>query len=261
MLYKEPAPSLACSRKMSDRNEKAGDIRIPYATHLRNLEWEIILALMVPAAATWILIELADEVREGNTASIDEAILLAFRSAADPANPIGPHWLQEMMRDFTALGGVGVLTLITLAAAGYLVTVGKRHAAFAVLVAVGGGILISTLAKDFIDRPRPNLVPHGSYVATSSFPSGHSMMAATVYLTLAAMVARVGERWRTRFFILFAAIFVVLLVGVSRVYLGVHWPTDVLAGWSVGAGWAIGCWLVTIWLQRRGAVEGEAPTG
>lgn len=232
--------------------------RIPFAGRLKSVEWEIILALLVPAAAAWALIELAGEVLEGSTAAMDERILLAFRSASDLGDPLGPAWLEEMMRDFTALGGIGVLTLVTFAAAGYLMTTGKKHAALAVLVAVGGGILISTLVKEFVDRPRPDLVPHGSYVTSASFPSGHSMMAATVYLTLAAMLVRVQPLWRTRLLILCSAVFVVLLVGVSRVYLGVHWPTDVLAGWSVGAGWAIGCWLVTLWLQRRGAVEPEA---
>jgi undecaprenyl-diphosphatase len=223
-------------------------------------EWPLLLALLAPAAAAWAFLELADEVGEGSTAALDEWLLLSLRSAADPADPLGPLWLQEMMRDFTALGGVGVLTLITLAAAGYLLIVHKWRAALAVLLAVGGGIVISQLIKAGIDRPRPDLVPHGSYVSTASFPSGHSMMAATVYLTLAAMLARVLPRWRTRVYLLVTAIFAVLLVGVSRVYLGVHWPTDVVAGWTVGAGWAIGCWAVTVRLQRQGAVEGEGDT-
>ncbi|WP_187969399.1 phosphatase PAP2 family protein [Aquibium microcysteis] len=220
-------------------------------------EWPILLGLMVPAAAVWVLLELADEVREGSTDALDEALLLLLRNPADHADPLGPPWLQEMMRDFTALGGVGVLSLIALGACGYLLLVRKRRAALAVLVAVAGGVLISQMIKAGIDRPRPDLVPHGSYVSTASFPSGHSMMAATVYLTLAAMLARVQPRWRSRSYLIGCAIFIVVLVGISRVYLGVHWPTDVLAGWSVGAGWAIGCWVVTLWLQRRGTVEGE----
>jgi undecaprenyl-diphosphatase len=231
--------------------------RVSAVRQLATREWPILLGLLVPAAAIWILLELADEVREGSTAALDEALLLLFRSPVDQADPLGPPWLQEMMRDFTALGGVGVLSLIALAACGYLILVRKRRAALAVLLAVAGGVLISQLIKAGIDRPRPDLVPHGSYVSTASFPSGHSMMAATVYLTLAAMLARVQPRWRSRSYLIGCAIFIVMLVGISRVYLGVHWPTDVLAGWSVGAGWAIGCWAATVWLQRRGAVEGE----
>ena len=244
--------------KMSISPENPQHLRSRIARRLSTVEWQVILTLLIPAAMAWGFIELADEVVDGGTAALDESLLLAFRTPGDLSDPLGPDWLQEMMRDFTALGGVGVLTLITFAVAGYLLTVGKRHAALAVIIAVGGGILISSLVKEFIDRPRPDLVPHGSYVSTASFPSGHSMMAATVYLTLAAMLVRVRPRWRTRLFILFSAVVIVLLVGVSRVYLGVHWPTDVLAGWTVGAGWAIGCWAVTLWLQRRGAVEGEA---
>lgn len=230
---------------------------ISAARLLGRREWPILLGLMVPAAAIWILLELADEVREGSTAALDEALLLLFRNPLDRSDPLGPPWLQEMMRDFTALGGVGVLSMIVLAACGYLMLLRKKRAAVAVLLAVAGGVLISQLIKAGIDRPRPDLVPHGSHVSTASFPSGHSMMAATVYLTLAVMLARVQPRWRSRSYLIGCAILIVMLVGVSRVYLGVHWPTDVLAGWSVGAGWAIGCWGATLWLQRRGAVEGD----
>jgi undecaprenyl-diphosphatase len=223
----------------------------------RTREWTILLALLAPAAAIWAIAELADEVLEGETHAVDTAILLSLRSPLDPAEPIGPDWFQEMMRDFTALGSTGVLTLITVAAAGYLLTLAKPKAALAVVLAVGGGMLISSIVKMGIDRPRPDLVPHDTYVVTASFPSGHSMMATVVYLTLAAMIARVRPGWRTRLYLLFCAVLVSLLVGVSRVYLGVHWPTDVLAGWTMGSGWAILCWTVMVWLQKRGEVERE----
>ncbi len=213
------------------------------------------LSLMIAASSGWALIELAEEVIEGSTHVVDTAILLAFRTPGDLADPVGPGWLEEMMRDFTALGGVGVLVLVTVGACGYLLVIGKGRASTAMLVAVGGGILISTLAKIGVDRVRPDLVPHGSYVHTASFPSGHSMMSAVVYLTLATMLARVEPRWSAKTYILASAILVTLLVGFSRVYLGVHWPTDVLAGWSVGCGWALSCWLVTLRLQHRGEIE------
>ncbi len=225
------------------------------------LEWPFAIALFVPAAAGWVFLQLADEVLEGETHAADEAILLALRNPQDVSDPLGPLWLEEMIRDFSALGGVGVLTLLTLAVSGYLIVMGKRRAALAVLVAVGGGILLSTLAKAGFDRPRPDLVPHGSHVSTASFPSGHSMMAAVVYLTLAAMLVRIQPNWRGKGYILASAVIVVVLVGGSRVYLGVHWPTDVLAGWAAGACWAIGCWLVTLRLQRTGVVESEGEAG
>ncbi len=220
-------------------------------------EWPILLASLTAAAAIWAFIELADEVVEGSTHALDRALLLAMRSETDPADPLGPAWLEEMMRDFTALGGVGVLTLLTAGAVGYLVLTDKWRAALAVALSVAGGILLSTLIKMGFDRPRPDLVSHGSHVYTASFPSGHSMMAAVVYLTLGALLARVRPHKRVKAYILSCAVVLTVLVGISRVYLGVHWPTDVLAGWAVGAAWALLCWVITVWLQSRGKVETE----
>lgn len=227
----------------------------PFARRIDRLEWPLILLLLAPAAALWIFVEIADEVVEGTTASFDRTVLLAFRTAGALDDPIGPQWFEEMVRDFTALGGTGVLTLVTVLVAGYLLVTRASHSALAIVVAVATGILLSTLTKMGFDRPRPDLVPHGSYVVTASFPSGHSMMSAVVYLTLGAMLARVQAGWAGRVYVLAAAIVIVVLVGVSRVYLGVHWPTDVLAGWAVGAGWALMWWSATLWLQNRGAVE------
>ncbi len=220
-------------------------------------EWPILFASLTAAGALWGFVELADEVIEGSTNALDRMLLLAMRSKADPAKLLGPEWVGEMMRDFTALGGVGVLTLLTAGAVGYLLLTDKWRAALAVSLAVVGGILLSTLIKMGFDRPRPDVVSHGSYVYTASFPSGHSMMAAVVYLTLGALLARVRPRKRVKAYILSCAVVLTVLVGISRVYLGVHWPTDVLAGWAVGAAWALLCWLVTLWLQARGKVESE----
>jgi undecaprenyl-diphosphatase len=221
----------------------------------QRLEWPVLLVILLVAGAIWSFAELADEVMEGDSLGFDQAVLFALRSPADPAELLGPRWLQETMRDFTALGGMAVLTLLTSAVAGYLVLTGKSRAALDVVVSIGAGILLSSLLKYGFDRPRPDLVPHGSYVYTTSFPSGHSMMSAVVYLTLGALIARVEPGMRIKAYVLSVAVFLTVLIGVSRVYLGVHWPTDVLAGWVVGAAWALVCWAITLWLQRRGAVE------
>jgi len=212
------------------------------------------------AGGLWAFIELSEEVLEGETHAIDTAILVALRTPGDLSDPLGPGWLEEMVRDFTALGGTGVLTLLTLAVVGFLLVAKAPRTALAVALAIGGGILLSTLLKSGFDRPRPELVPHGSMVYTASFPSGHSMMAATVYLTLAALVSRILRRRRLRVYIVATAVVLTLLVGVSRVYLGVHWPTDVLAGWTVGAIWALGASVLMLRLQIGRAVEGPRAT-
>jgi len=219
------------------------------------LELGTVTLLLLLAGSAWAFIELSDAVFDGETMAIDRALLLALRSSADPADPLGPGWLVEMGRDITALGGVAVLMLLILAVTVFMALRRLWHAAGLLLAAVGSGILASTLLKAVFERPRPDLVPHGSYVSTASFPSGHSMMAAVVYLTLGALLARVEPDTRVKVFVLSAAILLTLLVGVSRVYLGVHWPTDVLAGWTVGAGWALLFWLIARALQRKGQIE------
>ena len=222
-------------------------------------EFAVLASLVLAAAAIWSFSELADEVLEGETHAFDEWVLLALRSATDRSDPLGPGWLEELMRDITGLGGIGILTFITLAVAGFLALDRKSHAALFVLVAVGGGMLLSTGLKIGFDRPRPDLVSHGTIVYTASFPSGHSMLAAVTYLTLGALLARVQARLVLKLYLLGLAILLTVSVGASRVYLGVHWPTDVLAGWAVGAAWALFCWAAALWLQRRGQVESAGP--
>lgn len=228
-------------------------------SHLRMLlgaiemRWLVYLAVLV--CLGWALAELIDEVVEGSTRDLDRDILLALRTAGDLSDPIGPPWLQEMGRDLTALGGVAVLTLITLLTALYFLMRGQIGSTLYLLAAVGGGILISSFAKEIFDRPRPDLVPHGSIVHTASFPSGHSMMAAVAYLTLGVLLARVQPHRHLKIFVMITAVTLTLLVGASRVYLGVHWPTDVVAGWLAGAAWAAVCLGAARVLAARGRVE------
>jgi len=222
-----------------------------------------LILLVLIAGGVWLFAELADEVVEGGTRTVDRAVLLALREPSDLSDPIGPPWMEEAVRDFTGLGSMAVLALLTLAVCGFLILDGKKRVAILVFVAVAGGLLGSTLLKAGFQRARPELVPHRVVVSSSSFPSGHSMNAAATYLTLGALLARIQKRRRLRVFILSVAALLTLLVGFSRVYLGVHWPTDVLAGWTAGGVWAFLCWMVALRLQRKGAIEkpgeGEPP--
>ena len=213
-----------------------------------------VVVLAVIAALLLVFARIAREVGEGETGGFDTMILLALRTAGDTARPIGPAWLQLAMLDFTALGGSAVLTLVTVVAVAYLLVARKAAIALFVLAAVIGGSLLNVFLKSGFDRARPDLVAHLVKVQSPSFPSGHAMNSAIVYLTLGSLLARAVPERRLKAFALGTGVVLTLLVGSSRVYLGVHWPTDVLAGWAVGAAWAAMCWLVALWLQRRSAI-------
>lgn len=224
-------------------------------------EFSVFLALAGAAAGLFAFAQLAEGVSDGETHVFDEAVLRAFRAPGDPADPLGPLWLEIVMRDITALGSTTVLTLITAAVVGFLVMDRKAGAAAFVVAAVAGGGALSYLLKIGFDRPRPDLVAHLVDVHTLSFPSGHAMGAAVTYLTLAALIVRTERRRRLKAYVLTVAVTLTLMIGLSRIYLGVHWPTDVLAGWCAGSAWALICWLVALWLQRRGQIEKEDSAG
>ncbi len=215
----------------------------------------LLLSLLVIVAGIWGFISLADHVQEGRTQVFDERVLLAVRRPDNLAQPVGPAWLPEMGRDITALGGFAILALATVAVVGFLWLSRKFGLMSFVLLATLGGLGLSSLLKAAFARPRPSIVPHLSDAFTSSFPSGHSLMSAVVYLTLGALLTTLVSRPRLKIYILGIALVLTGLVGVSRVYMGVHYPTDVLAGWMTGLAWATLCWTIARWLQRRGTVE------
>jgi undecaprenyl-diphosphatase len=221
----------------------------------RRREIGLVLVFFIACAGLLAFGALAGEVIEGETDAFDRAVLLALRAADDPSDPIGPPWFEAAARDVTALGGYTVLTLVTLAAASYLVLTRRRGAALLVLASIAGGTAASHLLKLAFDRARPDLVPHATEVFTSSFPSAHAMMSALTWLTPGLLLARVHRDWHVKALLIGVAFAVALLVGASRTYLGVHWPTDVLAGWCVGAAWAMASWLIALLLQRRGRLD------
>jgi undecaprenyl-diphosphatase len=218
--------------------------------------WPLV-GLGVVAALLLLFGALTAQVLEQQTLDFDRAIVLALRTDGDPADPIGPAWLEEVGRDITALGSFVVLGLAFVSVLGYLLLVRKRAAALLLAVAVPGGMLLSTVLKTVIDRDRPDVVQHAARVFTASFPSGHAMLAAVTFLTLGAMLMRLHPDRRVKAYFMSVAVVLTVLVGSSRLYLGVHYPTDVLAGWLAGASWAALCWVITARLQQRGALAGD----
>lgn len=226
-------------------------------TVLRALRQPLFLTAVAVSLALWGFAELADAVDEHGTQKFDETILSALREPGHPDQLIGPAWFEQSLRDITALGGVTVLTLITIIVCFYL-TLSRRHdlSLFTCLAVIGGTVVTFAL-KDFFDRPRPQLVPHILVEVSSwSFPSGHAMGSAIVYLTLGAMLTESAPNWRLKAYVMGVAVVLTLLVGATRVFLGVHYPTDVLAGWALGFAWAYGCRSVVrlariLWSLRR----------
>jgi undecaprenyl-diphosphatase len=227
---------------------------------LRKLERQEITWLVIGVGIClllWAFLSLADEVMEGNTTTMDTRILRVFRKADDPSRPIGPDWVENSLLDLTALGGPTVLGLVVVSVAGFLLLQTRYHTAIVVLATAASGELANFAMKNLFERPRPEVVPHLRDVATSSFPSGHAMESAIIYLTLGAMLMRLAERRVTKVYCIGLAIFLTLLVGISRVYLGVHYPTDVAAGWMFGFFWASLCWIVARRFETETGVAEE----
>jgi undecaprenyl-diphosphatase len=222
---------------------------------LPNIEPIVLAVLAIGTASLWGFIEIADDVFEGDTQAFDRWAVNAMRNPESPADPLGPRWVEEMARDASALGGIAWITFATIVIAVFLWLDGKSHMAAFLAAATTSGALVSILLKSAFERPRPDLVPHLSHVYTSSFPSGHSMNAAVVYLTLGSLLASVISNVSLKIYVLAIAVALTIAIGLSRIYLGVHYPTDVLAGWLAGLVWALLCWLIARRLQRRGQVE------
>lgn len=198
----------------------------------------LVLVLLLTGLA-WLFIEMAIVVLAGDTLQFDHNLVLALRSPNDITDPLGPTWLEEMMRDGTALGSNWILLSLSLFSAVYLYLRDRKKMALCLVVAILSGLAVAFGLKHLIARPRPDMVTHATTVYTASFPSAHAMMSTLVYFSLALILASVQSSKSIKALIYTAAVMVAFWVGFSRVYLGVHWPTDILAGWCAGAFWAL----------------------
>jgi undecaprenyl-diphosphatase len=225
---------------------------------LRVTELRLVAILGAIGVLVLTFLVLGSEVAEGDTAAFDRAILLALRHSPD--DPLGSPSFEVAVVHVSALGSGAVTTLVTVIAVSYLALAGRRRFAMLVAVAAAGTELWMTLLKQAYDRPRPTVVTQLDPPGGLSFPSGHSMIAVALYLTLAVLIAGTLPQRRLRSFVVAVGAALALLIGTSRVYLGVHYPTDVLAGWTFGLAWALTCTLVARWLGGHGRLDAAPPT-
>lgn len=218
---------------------------------VRRFETRALLIFMAAMGALWAFFSIAEEVSEGETRAFDERVILLFRNPADLNDPLGSRSFEEAVRDITALGGFTVVTMATIVGVLAFLFHGRGRHALVLLGAVALALVSSETMKAIYGRPRPDLVPHGSFVYSGSFPSGHSTLSAATFLTLAVLVSSLEARRRSKALVYALALGILATVGLSRVYLGVHWPSDVVAGWCLGAAWAFLAWVVLRWIGGR----------
>ena len=211
-----------------------------------------IVAAVSFVVAVGVFLELADDAPEGDYLPVETKIMEAMRRGGEPWGPAGT---AAVIRDITALGSAVVLILLTLLILGFLLMSGRMRVAALIAVATAGGQALNLTLKNAFERARPDSALHLVEVTSTSFPSGHSMASSIFYLTTGALLARMAPRRREKTYFVGAALLITFMIGFSRVYLGVHYPTDVLAGWSAGTAWALVCWFVADWLGRRGKLR------
>jgi undecaprenyl-diphosphatase len=221
-------------------------------------ELAAVLALFVITVGVMTFVEVADDMTEADGRAFDQAVLEAVRPYADPGQPWGPWWLKEMASDITALGSLAVLSLFALIIVGFLLFQRKWLSATLLAVGLGGGVMLSEGLKGLFERERPPVDYQVVETINASFPSGHALMSTVFYLSIGVMLTRAFPRRRFKSYVMGVAITVALLVGLTRIYLGAHWASDVFAGWSLGAAWAMALWLMAYAVERIQARRGGA---
>lgn len=247
------APSLAAPHR---------GYRLRFAMRIRpalTIETATLLHLCFGAVCAWLLVKNVPRIYKGRLEAIDNHVLRALRRPDDLSIPVGPKWMPQAAKDVTALGSGTNLTIATGILAGFLCLNRRFRATGFLLSSLGSGLLLCLSLKGFFARRRPNVVPHLAHFDPASFPSGHSMGSALVYLTLGSIFSRQVTGKMAKAYFLSTALALAVVVGVSRIYLGVHYPSDVLAGWAAASLWSGVCAQASRWLQHQGSVE--APAG
>jgi undecaprenyl-diphosphatase len=209
-------------------------------------------AFLVMAMGGLLFLDLAEEMAEQGDRGLDHQVLEALRVPGDASDPVGPWWVEEAAADLTALGGISVLSLFTLLAVTHLLLQRHRGGAARLILGLIGAVGLSEGLKSVFERERPPVAYQAVETLNASFPSGHALLATVFYLSLGALVAQGLKRRREKLWVLASAVSLAMIVGLTRVYLGAHWLSDVLAGWCVGAAWAMSLWLAAWAMDRHG---------
>lgn len=223
------------------------------ALRIARTEIAALTALMIIALGVMTFVEVADDMTEADGQLFDQAVLHWLQPVA--GQPRGPWWLHEAAADLTSLGGISVLTLFAVIAFSFLLIQRKRLSALMLVVGLIGGVGLSEGLKALFERERPPAAYQAVETINASFPSGHALLSTVFYLTLGVMLTRAFPKKRLKAFVLGSAILIALLIGLTRVYLGAHWASDVIAGWCAGAAWAMALWLVAYAVERRQVVH------
>ncbi|AQR60352.1 phosphoesterase [Brevundimonas sp. LM2] len=225
------------------------------ALRIARTEFIALSALLVIGLGVSIFADLAEDMREGDGHAFDQWVLTSLRQGGDPSDAWGPWWLSTAANDLTALGGISVLGLFATIAVIFLVIQRKRLSAVLLVLGLLGGVALSEGLKAKFERARPPEAFQAVETINASFPSGHALLSTVFYLSLAVMLARAFPSRRLKAYVIGAGVLIAVLVGLTRIYLGAHWATDVFAGWSVGAAWAMALWLVSYAVERRQIVH------
>jgi undecaprenyl-diphosphatase len=208
-------------------------------------------ALMILGGGVAVFVDVAEDFSEEEARAFDMRVLQALHPGPDPANPVGPEWLDHAAKDFSALGSLAILITIAIVVIGFLLMQRRALQAGLLVLALSGGLALSETMKFVFERTRPPEIYHAAGALNASFPSGHALLSTVFYLTLGAMLARIAPRRREKMYALGVALTLAMLIGATRIYLGVHWASDVFAGWSLGAAWAMACWLLEWAIERK----------
>ena len=218
------------------------------ALRVARTEFAALGALLVVALGVMTFIEIADDMTEADGQAFDQAVLGWMQPV--PGQPRGPWWLHEAAGDITSLGGISVLALFAVAAVGFLLIERKRLSALLLTLGLAGGVALSEGLKALFERERQPAAYQAVETLNASFPSGHALLSTVFYLSVAVMMTRAFPQKRLKAYVLGVGMTLAGLVGLTLVYLGAHWASDVMAGWCVGAAWAMALWLVSYAVAR-----------